>query len=249
VKKKAGRSVRLFTYGIAIASLGVAVFFSIDLIRTTYSDLQQYIVATAGFTTKAINVSGVSQKNAKLILDGLAIRNGDSIFKLSANEICRNLMSKSFVKSAIVRKNLPNMIKIDVVEKIPIAVFQKNSKFFLVDCDGTVIEEVFHKPPGLPIVIGDDSNLRAGSAVDMISKFRPIADNMEYLVFIRGRRWDIILRGGTRVKLPRKNTEMALKTLSTLLKKCSIKRAKTIDLRIEGDIVIAGACDSYEAPR
>jgi cell division protein FtsQ len=224
----------------AAVSLGTAVFFSFDMMRTAFEALLENAIESAGFIVKTININGASKKNTEIIMEGLAIRNGESIFKVSTKDIYKYVSSKSFVKSVIVSKNLPNILNINIIEKEPIAIFQQNSKFFLIDREGAIIEEVSSRRSGLPVVIGDDANLHAMQIVDKISRFKQVMPRVEHMMFVRKRRWDIVLRGGTIVKLPKENVDQAIKTLSDLSNKELIKGAKTIDLRIEGSTVISG---------
>jgi cell division protein FtsQ len=240
LKEKRKNRTRRMIFAVATVFLGTAVFFSINIMRSACSDLWQRIIVSTGFIVKAINVSGVNRKSASLVLEGLAIRKGESMLKMSAKEICQHISSKSFVKSVIVSKNLPNIININIVEKEPIAIFQQNSKFFLIDKDGEIIEEVSSRERKLPVVIGDGSNLRAMQIVNEVSRFKYITSRIERMILVRKRRWDLVLIGGIRVKLPKKNVEKALEALSTLLNKDCIRGAKTIDLRIDGDIIISG---------
>jgi cell division septal protein FtsQ len=70
---------------------------------------------------------------------------------------------------------------------------------------------------------------------------------VEYMIFVRKRRWDLILSGGMRVKLPMSGIEKALETLSFLLQKDHIMTAKTIDLRLANDVIIAGLSQRYDS--
>lgn len=237
-KKNKQIKKRILSFGLLIITVCTIIFFSINFIKNTFLDFLNLSIKAAGFVVKNINISGISKKKLVILNNELGINKKDSIFKLSTNEIYQNIICHNFVKSAIVKKNLPNTINIKITEKKPIAIFQNNGKFFLIDAGGSYIEEILFKSYNLPIVVGNEANLQAKNIIDKISKFKTIFTKLESMIFVRKRRWDIIISEGIYVKLPETNTEEALEILENLLTKESIKASKSIDLRIKGNIIL-----------
>lgn len=194
-----------------------------------------------GFTVNRIEVIGASPKVSMLIRQRLQISKGDSILKRTCGEIHERVTQVSWVKSATVQKNLPNILKINVAEAVPIAVYQHNSKSMLIDIDGAFIEEVSAKPAKIPIISGPNANKKVSEILSTLIKFKDICSRLDELSFIRGRRWDITV-SGIKVKLPEKDLDSAFGILTKLLKDGRINKSTVnyIDLRVPGDVVLNG---------
>ena len=232
---------KLITIGV-LASAVIGGYFILPRIESTLCCLGDTLIDISGFKIKRIEISGASPKVSKLIRKKLQLsENNDSIFKKSSREIYTNVEKVSWVKSAIVRKNLPNIVKIDIVEAVPIAVFQHDAKSILIDGDGVFIEEVTEKPAGLPLISGLNANMKARQILDTISKFNEVNSRLETLSFVRERRWDISV-SGIKIKLPEKDLEKALEVLTIILKseKFNKNTIRLIDLRIPDSVIMNG---------
>ncbi|MDR0942015.1 MAG: cell division protein FtsQ/DivIB [Holosporales bacterium] len=224
--------------GIVFAT---AAYFSLDKIEKSCLALLDGSAKFMGFYIKDINIIGTSNNVAALIKNKLGVSKNENIFKLSKNEIYENVLKVSWVKSAVVQKNLPNVINIIVKERVPIAIFQHDSVSVLIDEDGTFIEHMTERPEKFPIVCGENANKKAKDILAVVSKFEIIKNKLEALIFVRERRWDIVV-SGIKVKLPEQDIDKALETLSYILKNDRVKKnvVKTIDLRTPNNIVLNG---------
>ncbi len=230
---------------ILLAGLFITVatggFFAFPHIQRFFGNLLDKATEISGFNIKTIDIVGASPKVADIIRKNIQISEGQSIFKKPIDDLYRDVKSISWVKSAIVQKNLPNVIRIKIVEAVPIAVYQHDSKSFLIDKDGTLIEEITEKPDGLSLISGPNANKKAEEILRTISKFEDIKERLETLSFIRERRWDMTI-SGMKIKLPEKNVEEALNVLSILLKSGKINKntVNSVDLRIPENVIING---------
>ncbi|MDR1390888.1 MAG: cell division protein FtsQ [Holosporales bacterium] len=236
-RKPKSKKVLLKLFFLLICFLGI--YLSFGVIKRELSRFCDLITVISGFQIKNINISGAGKKTERLVKAKLGLREGDSIFKLSTLDIYKRVTEVSWVKSVVVKKNLPNILNIEIKEATPIGIFQHDSISTLIDQDGVFIENVVEKIDNLPIIIGENANKNAKDILGLIAKFEIIRENIDLLKFIRERRWDIIV-SGIKIKLPEKNVEKALKTFSTILKSGKINKntAKSIDLRISGDVII-----------
>jgi cell division protein FtsQ len=182
------------------------------------------------------------------IRNNLGVKEGDSIFKCSSKEIYENLMKDSMILTATVKKQLPNMIRVKVTTKSPIAIFQHNERLVLIDANGSFIKEITNKYPNLPLIVGDDANMCAKYILETISQFELINKSLETLIFVRKRRWDIVVNG-IKVKLPEYGLEKALENLTILMRQENInsKTVKFIDFRSLGNAIINGARPNKKA--
>ena len=195
----------------------------------------------SGFQIRHIDIKGATPKVAALVRQRLQVREGDMIFKLSAKEMHKNVCSVPWIKSAIVSKNLPNFVSVQVGQKEPIAVFQKDGVSSLIDANGDLIETVFEKPRGLPLVAGANANRCVSRMLDIIAKYPDLRHRLDALVFVQERRWDITV-SGLKIMLPDRNTEKTLEVLAKLLDNGRINKntANYIDMRIYNRVIING---------
>ena len=240
-RKTKQKSKKKLILSMMAISFGGIAYFSLPLIESFFSKIANIPSNIPGFEIKTITISGASSKTSSLIRKNLKITENENIFKLSTEEIYKNVRDVSWVKSAEVRKNLPNVLDIKITESIPIAIFQHESKSILIDEDGAFIENIDSKPLGLPLISGKNANKNAKKILDTISNFNDINNNLESLSFIRERRWDMII-SGIKIKLPEKNIEKALEILSIILKSGKINKStsNTVDLRIFENVIING---------
>ena len=247
-KKRKPIKAKTIAYAGFFFVISAGGFFAFPHIKHFTENLWDKVTEISGFKIKKIEIIGASPKVANIIGKSLQISENESIFKRSTAELYMSVKEISWVKSAIVQKNLPNIIKIKIIEAVPIAVFQHDSKSFLIDKDGTLIEEVSEKPAGIPLISGPNANKKAIEILEIISKFEDIKERLETLSFVRERRWDMTL-SGMKIKLPEKNIEESLNVLSILLKSGKINKntVNSIDLRIPENVIINGLKIKKEA--
>ena len=226
---------------MALASSAAGYVFA-PTICSFCCDVVDKAIKSSGFVVESINISGTNSSTETLVRTSLSLNTGDNIFKLSSNEIYDNIKKISWVKQAVVRKILPNTIDINVESKIPMAVFQHDSIFTLVDENGEFIENLSVLPQTLPIITGKNANLKFASLLNTISKYELVKKNLSSMTFVRERRWDIYVCGGIQVKLPDENLTAALDILSKIIdkNKFSGRNVESIDLRIKDNTIIKG---------
>jgi cell division protein FtsQ len=89
------------------------------------------------------------------------------LYQADLTAIQRNVMSHHYIKDAVVERNLPNSIHIQVMERIPIALLN-GSETKYIDEDGVVLpRSVSHKLFDLPMISGltSDEKLTLGATM------------------------------------------------------------------------------------
>jgi cell division protein FtsQ len=169
-------------------------------------------------------------RNELIALTGLdQVKN---IFQADIHFIKSELEKNSWIDEVIVRRLLPSKIRLEIKERKPRAIWWNKQHFFLVDCSGNIIEEIPEKKvtSDYLLVIGTTAPGSYGELLDKLFQIG-IVGQVNSLIKIGDRRWDIYLNGGTLVKLPEQNIEKALAILAKIL----IERKKNlslIDLRL-----------------
>ena len=149
---------------------------------------------------------------------------------ISLKFIHEKLLSHYWVKSAIVRRILPDRIKIEVQEHIPFAVWDKK---FLIDKEGNIITTQLDKERLLSI-IGENANLVAYQFIKNLEISQVTLNEISELKYVNKRRWDITFYKGLTVKLPEKNTKIIWLQALDIIKKNNLLKnnLSVLDMRI-----------------
>jgi cell division protein FtsQ len=111
----------------------------------------------AGFTgvlgVRSVVVHGASAVSAGTVLSAADVRTGTPLIRLDTAGISRRVGALAGIQHARVSRSWPHTVRIDVVERTPLAAIPRGSAFFLVDSDGVLFQQVGNPPPGLPRLV------------------------------------------------------------------------------------------------
>ncbi len=187
-----------------------------------------------GFGVDIVTVSGATHMSEPRILTiaGVSARNSLPFFDVAAARA--RLEADPLVAHASVRKLYPNQIVIDIVERTPYAVWQKDGELKAIAADGAPIDEVHDsRYAGLPFVVGEGANARAREFAALLDAMQELKPRVEAGVLIGERRWNLRLKSGIDVKLPETDPEGAIARLLTLQREQRIldRDVLALDLR------------------
>ena len=101
-----------------------------------------------------INIDGNRIVNTNEIIQLTQIQIGALLYKADLTAIQRNVMSHHYIKDAVVERNLPNSINIQIIERVPIAMVNLSEPLYL-DEDGVVLPKTdSRKIFDLPMITG-----------------------------------------------------------------------------------------------
>lgn len=166
---------------------------------------------------------------------------GDSLLAVNPSEIQKKLEELPWVKQAYIKKRWPDTISIALIERVPMALYQKNKTIFLIDSEGEIIETSNLSPyKDLIIVSGEASRQNASGLLSLITIGKALYNEVERAVYISERRWDVVLKNETVIKLPENDIAFALKILEDAEDQDSLlsKNLEIIDLRDPNRITI-----------
>jgi cell division protein FtsQ len=103
---------------------------------------------------KQIQVDGNRIVGANEILQLTQVQMNMLLYKVDLTAVQRNVMSHHYIKDALVERNLPNSIHIQIVERVPIAIVNRSETMYL-DEDGVVLpRSISHRLFDLPMISG-----------------------------------------------------------------------------------------------
>lgn len=116
---------------------------------------------------KQITVEGNRIVSSNEIIQLTHLQTGTLLYKIELTAIQRNVISHHYIKDAVIERNLPNSINIQVIERIPIAMINHDETLYL-DEDGIVLpRSISHKLMDLPMISGiaESESLALGSTI------------------------------------------------------------------------------------
>jgi cell division protein FtsQ len=150
-------------------------------------------------------------------------------------------MAMPLVKNAQVRKLLPNRLIIEITERTPHAVWQRDGVIRIVAADGAPIDE-FHEArhARLPFVVGEHANQRIGEYLALLDGAGELRDKVRAGILVSKRRWTLSMSNGVEVLLPEKDPAGALRQLTRLQAESHIldKDVVSLDFRTPGRLFV-----------
>tara|TARA_Y100001958_G_C21245483_1_gene575175 strand:- start:4644 stop:5300 length:657 start_codon:yes stop_codon:yes gene_type:complete len=193
-------------------------------------------------TIKKFNLDKIIIKNNSILkkkeLEELLVPiYGKNLLLLNNTEIKKILSQNSFIDSFDIKKIYPNILKIKIYEKNPIAILiDKKKKYLLseqIDLINFETDKIFKD---LPYVRGNQNEFKIFynnlKEIDF-----PLDLVKEYTFYDTGR-WDIETLNGKIIKLPSKNYINKLRNFLDLRTKSNFKKYKIFDYRINNQIIL-----------
>lgn len=128
--------------------LGLVILWIVSM------EYKVWLAESETFCIRGIEVSGNELLSEKEILQlgGLVPRG--SIWQLTLREVEEKIGCNAFIEKVIVERCLPDMLRIRVVEKHPVALISIQGKIYCVDREGLVMPLSLGKRYNLPLLSG-----------------------------------------------------------------------------------------------
>lgn len=216
-----------------------ASFFIVDAFRDFY--LTHSCLSFLNFNIQNIQVLGIKNISKNKIDKIIKSQATQIISKINIDMIKEEIEKIEWVENIFIQRRLPSSLRIEIQEREPIAIWQKNKNHFLVDKNGKVIHSSVSKEfSHLPIIVGDFAPLTAFQVIQTSVLFSNLKKRITGFICVRGRRWNVEIDNSLIVKLPTENIHQAFSVLSDMIKHNKISRVlmETVDLRDEDRVII-----------
>lgn len=245
-KKFISLKVKLIFLMVVLAIVGIVVFFSSktgQAVIGVVSDGYQTIVSKTHLRLRNVQIIGNRLTKKEDVAKVLNLKQGVPILDVDLVDIQMKVGDLPWVDGVVVQRFLPDMIRIEVLEKTPIAVWQNNKTYFPLDETGQPVNDNQTPLSGLILVVGRDAPEYTPELVSLLKKYPMIGNLVQSAVRVGDRRWNLILRDlndGTTVYLPQKDIEGAFERLKIWHEQEQVldKDFKVIDLRIEDRLIV-----------
>jgi cell division protein FtsQ len=235
---------------LAAAIFGAARGGQLDGVMAQASHAGDWLGRSLGLGVAVVTVSGATHMSESRILAIAGIDASRSLPFFDVADAKARLEADPLISRASVRKLYPNQVVIEIVERTPYAVWQRDGDVSAIAADGAPIDgDVDDRYAGLPFVVGEGANAHVREYVGLLDAMDELKPRVEAGVFVGQRRWNLRLKSGVDVKLPEDNPQAAIAQLLTLQRQSRIleKDAMAFDFRVPGRVFVRLTDDAAAA--
>jgi cell division protein FtsQ len=211
----------LWLTGMLVLSVLVTGVFAGGHVKRAVNAIGQAanaVVADAGFGITSVRLGGNHRTQPGDILTALGFQQEESIFAADVQAARTRLLALPWVFDAEVRRQYPDSISVNIVERLPFALWQTGNGLYVVERSGrTITIAQGSQFPHLPLLIGDGAPEAAADLVDAIALHRAVNARLKAMQRVSERRWNLILDGNVVVQLPEEDWQRQLDTLEHLI--------------------------------
>ena len=167
-------------------------------------------IGNAGFKVRNVEILNRQQVDSAVVYDIAMRQQARPMPLVDLNGTRAELMKLGWISDARVSRRLPDTLVVDIVERVPTAIWQYQHRLALIDKDGVVIGPVDDRVmPDLPVVVGPGANRRATHLAALMSAAPSLKPLVTAASWQGDRRWDIIFQSGEKLMLPEGDQEAA----------------------------------------
>ena len=195
---------KFFLFVIVAAGLGVAWTIASyagvpDIARAELAKS----ASRAGFEVSKVRVSGVERMNEQLVYERALAEQDRPMPLVELAEVRERLIALPWVADARVSRQLPDTLKIDIVEREPHAVLRKPGRLMLIDPEGNELEPISaDAAKGKLLIEGPGAQKQVeelGRLLDAAPALKPQIAAAEW---VGNRRWNLTFKTGQLLALP-----------------------------------------------
>lgn len=244
-KKTVHRAAFALGFGAMAATLGVGVLAlgGPQAVGDRIDGAMNSLIVSAGFSVGGVDVVGASQTDTATIKARADVDVDRNIFGQDLEAMRLRIEDLPWVDRAAVSRQLPNVLKIEVQEHVPFALWQKGRDLNLVNKRGEVIvKAALSAFPELPLVVGDGAPSEAASLMHYLATEPELANRVEAAIRVGERRWDLKFDNDVVLNLPEEGPAQAWRRFAELQKNTGILELgyTRLDLRLPDMLVVRG---------
>ncbi len=221
-----------------------------DLFVAEFGTVQDLAAKAMGFGIEGVTIIGAKELSEDELLAASGITTRDSLPFLDAAAIRQRIADVPMVKDVSVRKLYPSRLVVEIEEREPYALWQKDGQVHVISKEGTPIDNIVdprlsHKA----FVVGEDANLRVPEFLKILENAGDLRDQVRAGVLIAGRRWNVKMESGLEIKLPESQPEAAFAKFAQMSRDMRIldKDLMSVDLRMPDRMVVRLSAEAAAA--
>jgi len=182
-----------------------------DQIAETWNAARNTAYDRSGLRLARVLVAGRQQVAASELAEQSGLNIGVPVLDIDVTDVQQKILGLTWVRDAQVRIQWPDTVRIDITERHPVAVWQQEGEFILIDEEGVALGLAeWPRDDNLPRVVGNGANVLVTEVISLLDNQPEIGPLIEAAVRIRDRRWNLRLWNGVDILLPEENAKQVL---------------------------------------
>jgi len=198
------------------------------------------LTGRAGFAVRDVYAAGRVRTDKEALRVQLGVEVGQPILALDPDAAKARLEQLPWVDRASVERLLPDRVEVRLIERQPLALWQRDGRFDLIDRGGSVIAQEERAPGGmdpgygqLRVLVGEQAPRHAASLFALLSTEPALWARVAAATWVGERRWTLRLENRVDVLLPERNVLRAWRFLADKVREENLleRAISVIDLR------------------
>jgi cell division protein FtsQ len=194
-----------------------------------------------GFAVGEVWVVGRNETPRGDLIAAIAVATGDPILDVDLAALRDRVRDLPWVREASVRRVLPGTLIVEVRERAPLARWQHQGEFALIDETGEVLSrDGLARFTDLPVVVGVDAPPHAAALLTLLRADSALFERVRAAVRFGGRRWNVHLEGDVVVRLPEIDAAAAWLRLASYQRQHRVldQNVQVLDLRFPDQVIV-----------
>jgi cell division protein FtsQ len=201
------------------------------------------LTADAGLAVRQVYVDGRMRTASAELRERLGIAVGQPILGIDTNAARERLEQLTWVDRASIVRMLPDSLYIRLIERQPLALWQRDGRFSLIDRAGRVIEGGLDDGAPAPslrhlrVLVGEGAPAQAARLFALLSTEPELSERVVAATWVGERRWSLHLDSEIDVLLPEDDPVDAWRLLAAKARDEALldRAVRVIDLRFLPD--------------
>jgi cell division protein FtsQ len=162
-----------------------------------------YLAAQAGFEVKRVEVTGMDRVNQLKVYEIVLSEKDRAMPLVDITKIRNDLLKYGWIKDVRVSRRLPDVLVVEIIERKPTAIWQRDDKLALIDGEGVVLEALTpNTAPNLPMLRGEGANKQTIALDELLENAPSLKPQISGATWVGNRRWDLSFKSGETLALP-----------------------------------------------
>ncbi|MDZ4738107.1 MAG: FtsQ-type POTRA domain-containing protein [Rhodospirillaceae bacterium] len=173
--------------------------------------------AEIGLRIDRVTVEGRHETPAEVLIAAVEHEVGEPILAVDANALRLRLEELPWIRRAMVERLLPGEIRLTIEERVPMALWQREGRYHLVDRYGDTMPVAdVSKYAGMIVLTGTDAPANAQALLALLALEPELGARVVAAQRVGARRWNLRLDNGVDIRLPEEEAASAWRALADL---------------------------------
>ncbi len=197
------------------ALVGLGWLAQISGATAVAADRFAHVASNAGFKLRSVNVQGTQRMNEMLVHERAFGQRDLAMTRVDTEGLRAELLELPWVEDARVSRQLPDVLKVDIVERQPHAVLRRADRLMLIDPTGVELEAISESDARDYLLIEGPAAQAQVETLEVLLDAAPaLKGKVKGAEWVGNRRWNLTFDTGQRLALPQGEDRSAAALIS-----------------------------------